>query len=200
MPPSGVGVRQDRAFTLGTNSCGLTPKVDLDAREVMSQLCASDGAVLQGTPYLGEVDGAPHWSSDPDEVVTWSHKKGLNRGIYRSGWASVVRMLQYKCVLAGVPFIRVPAAYTSQCCSGCGHTCRENRESQAVFLCKECGFTCSADVNAARNILTRGLLLRQQWTTGLDGPEDVGAGVRPGAAQAALGAGVEPSTSELAVA
>jgi ribosomal protein L37AE/L43A len=47
---------------------------------------------------------------------------------------------------------KVPAAYTSQRCSACGHVARENRESQAVFRCTACSFACNADVNAAMNI------------------------------------------------
>ena len=44
------------------------------------------------------------------------------------------------------------SAYTSQRCSPCGHVARENRESQAAFLCTARNFACNADVNAARNI------------------------------------------------
>ena len=47
---------------------------------------------------------------------------------------------------------KVPAAYTSQRCSACGHVARDNRKSQAAFLCTACNFACNADVNAARNI------------------------------------------------
>lgn len=47
--------------------------------------------------------------------------------------------------------------YTSQTCSRCGHVDKKNRESQAVFVCKKCSYTANADVNAARNILKRGL-------------------------------------------
>ena len=48
--------------------------------------------------------------------------------------------------------MKVNPAYTSQCCSGCGHVAKDNRESQAVFLCVACGYTGNADVNAAINI------------------------------------------------
>ncbi|ABW15268.1 transposase IS605 OrfB [Parafrankia sp. EAN1pec] len=47
---------------------------------------------------------------------------------------------------------KVPAAYTSQRCSACGHVASGNRESQAVFRCLACGHTANADVNAAVNI------------------------------------------------
>jgi transposase len=76
-------------------------------------------------------------------------KAGLNQGILRSGWGLLVRRLQNK-ALGRVE--KVPAAFTSQCCSACGHVARESRESQALFRCVACGFACNADVNAARNI------------------------------------------------
>ncbi|MDA8270410.1 MAG: zinc ribbon domain-containing protein [Actinomycetota bacterium] len=47
--------------------------------------------------------------------------------------------------------------FTSQTCSQCGNARAENRESQAVFVCKACGHDQHADVNAARNILAAGL-------------------------------------------
>lgn len=46
---------------------------------------------------------------------------------------------------------------TSRRCSSCGHVAQENRESQAVFLCKKCGHSDNADHNAAINILDRAL-------------------------------------------
>jgi putative transposase len=76
-------------------------------------------------------------------------KAGLNREISKSGWGTLVRRLQDK---APGRVEKVPPAFTSQRCSACGHVARENRESQAVFLCAACGYAANADVNAARNI------------------------------------------------
>ena len=76
-------------------------------------------------------------------------KAGLNREISRSVWGLLARRLQDK---APGRVEKVPAAYTSQRCSACGHVARDNRKSQAVFLCTACGYACNADVNAARNI------------------------------------------------
>ncbi|MCW2913424.1 MAG: Transposase [Actinomycetia bacterium] len=76
-------------------------------------------------------------------------KAGLNRGILANGWGRLVTRLEHK---APGRIVKINPAYTSQCCSVCGHVARENRESQAVFLCVACGYTGNADVNAARNI------------------------------------------------
>jgi putative transposase len=75
--------------------------------------------------------------------------RGLNRGIGKSGWGLLASRLEDK---APGRVEKVPAAYTSQRCSACGHVARDNRESQAAFLCTARDFACNADVNAARNI------------------------------------------------
>lgn len=62
--------------------------------------------------------------------------------------------------------VYINPAYTSQRCSACGHVDRGNRESQAVFHCRACGFECNADVNAARNILIAGLGLLESGRDG----------------------------------
>jgi transposase len=76
-------------------------------------------------------------------------KAGLNREIGRSGWGLLVRRLEDK---APGRVHKVNPAYTSQRCSACGHVAAESRESQALFRCVACTFTCNADENAARNI------------------------------------------------
>ena len=76
-------------------------------------------------------------------------KSGLNEGILGSGWGALVERLEEK---APGRLERVPSAHTSQRCSACGYTEKGNRKSQAEFLCGACGYSCNADVNAARNI------------------------------------------------
>jgi putative transposase len=79
-----------------------------------------------------------------------AQKRGLNRAIRRSGWGQLVTRLQHK---AFGRVEQVPAGYTSQRCSACGHVAPGNRKSQAVFECEACDAgRCNADVNAARNI------------------------------------------------
>jgi putative transposase len=79
-----------------------------------------------------------------------AQKRALNREISRQGWGLLVARLKHK-ARGRLEFL--PAAYTSQRCSRCGHVAPENRKSQAVFQCVACSAgPCNADVNAARNI------------------------------------------------
>lgn len=79
-------------------------------------------------------------------------KRGLSREILASGWGELVRRLEDK---APGRVEKVDSRYTSQRCSACGHIAKENRKSQAAFLCVACGYTENADLNAAKNIAAR---------------------------------------------
>ena len=74
------------------------------------------------------------------------------------GWAffQLRSFVEYKAKLAGVPVVVVDARNTSRTCFECGHCEKANRQGQAQFLCRACGHTANADVNAARNIARLG--------------------------------------------
>ena len=76
-------------------------------------------------------------------------KAGLNREIMRSGWGMLAARTEQK---APGRVEKVKAAYTSLRCSDCGWIDKNSRESQAGFVCTNCGFTCNADINAAINV------------------------------------------------
>ena len=61
-------------------------------------------------------------------------------------------LVSYKAEERGIRTVQVDPAYTSQRCSKCGHTARNNRTSQAGFSCAKCGYEVHADYNAAKNI------------------------------------------------
>lgn len=63
----------------------------------------------------------------------------------------------YKAHHLGIEVVLVDPAYTSQRCSTCGYTDRNNRR-KGTFACRECGFIANADVNAAINIRDKFLL------------------------------------------
>ncbi len=83
-------------------------------------------------------------------------KSGLNKSILDQGWFEFRRQLDYKLFWRGGMLVEVNPRHTSQQCSCCGHTAKENRISRDVFRCQVCGHEENADVNAAMNILTVG--------------------------------------------
>lgn len=76
-------------------------------------------------------------------------KAGLNRSILAQGWGMFARYLDYK---APGRVEKINPAYTSLCCSECGTVDAGSRKNQALFVCKSCGYSSNADVNAARTI------------------------------------------------
>lgn len=83
-------------------------------------------------------------------------KAGLNKSILDQGWGEFRRQLEYKSQWRGGIVVAVPPHHTSQECSRCGHTHKENRPSQERFECGACGHKENADINAAKNIRARG--------------------------------------------
>jgi putative transposase len=109
---------------------------------VMEDLCITNmTASAKGTP---EASGA-----------NVRAKSGLNRRISDQGWGEFRRQLGYKLAWAGGELVLVDARNTSRTCTQCGCVSRENRQTQAVFLCTACRHTANADTNAAINILRR---------------------------------------------
>ena len=86
-------------------------------------------------------------------------KSGLNRAILDQAWYEFRRQLEYKLRWRGGQLILVSPQYTSQCCPACSHTAKENRTTQALFACVQCGYTENADVVGAMNVLQRGRAL-----------------------------------------
>ena len=82
-------------------------------------------------------------------------KAGLNKGIYANCWGLFAKRLGHKMKASGTTLVEVPARYSSQECRKCGHTAKENRQSQTVFLCLACGHRDHADHDAAQIVLAR---------------------------------------------
>ena len=71
-----------------------------------------------------------------------------------AGWSffQLRSFIEYRCVRDGVPLATVDPRNTSRTCNLCGYCDKANRRSQAEFVCKSCGYSANADVNAAQNI------------------------------------------------
>lgn len=122
-----------------------------------------------------------------------AQKRGLNRSMRNAALGRLGECIEYKAHLAGVAFIEVPAAYTSQRCHRCGHTCKGNRESQAVFSCKACGWAGNADINAAVNVREEALARWAAQTEQLAGT----SGGKPGGITPVSQAGSKSKTDAL---
>lgn len=83
-------------------------------------------------------------------------KTGLNRAILDQGWGEFRRQLDYKLAWNGGIFLAVPPHNTSLTCPCCASISKDNRLTQAKFLCVGCGYEQNADVVGAINILERG--------------------------------------------
>jgi putative transposase len=87
---------------------------------------------------------------------------GLNNSIHDAGWRhflSLLSILAYTAACAGKRVEVVPAAYTSQDCSGCGERIDKSL-SVRTHVCTHCGLILGRDLNAARNIQWCGQRLR----------------------------------------
>ena len=83
-------------------------------------------------------------------------KSGLNKSILDQGWGEFRRQLDYKLVWNGGWLVVVPPQNTSRTCPCCGHVSADNRQTQARFVCVECGFEENADLVGAINVLRAG--------------------------------------------
>ena len=91
----------------------------------------------------------------------YRRRNGQGRG-YRArmnswSYAELQRQIHYKAQWEGLPVIYVNPAGTSRKCSRCGSRMARIPEENRRLTCQGCGFTVDRDVNAARNILARGL-------------------------------------------
>lgn len=89
------------------------------------------------------------------KMVKENHKQ-LRKAIIDAAWTRFDSYLTYKAVEAGKILIRVNPAYTSQDCSGCGYR-TVKKLCDRTHKCPSCGLEMDRDLNAAKNILARGL-------------------------------------------
>lgn len=80
----------------------------------------------------------------------------LAKSIHDAGWRKFVQILEHKAEEAGGRVIKVPAPFTSQMCSECGDVAPKAL-SVRTHSCALCGYEADRDVNAAKNIKSRGV-------------------------------------------
>lgn len=86
--------------------------------------------------------------------------KKFRAEINRWSFFQLQTFLEYKAQDAGIAVVTIDPRNTSRACSHCGYCDKANRNRHG-FTCKVCGFRLHADLNAAKNIRQRGILIRQ---------------------------------------
>jgi len=80
----------------------------------------------------------------------------FSKSIKDAAWGRLIRYATYKAESAGRSVVLVNPAYTSQDCSSCGNR-KKKTLSERTHRCPKCGLEIDRDLNAALNILARGL-------------------------------------------
>jgi putative transposase len=83
----------------------------------------------------------------------FGHK--TNQKLHSWSFSKFTQMLEYKAIRAGIRFVRVNEAFSSQTCSACRTICKKSRKHRGLYCCKTCGNVINADVNGALNILKK---------------------------------------------
>ncbi|KEY61003.1 RNA-guided endonuclease TnpB family protein [Serratia sp. DD3] len=122
-------------------------------------------------------------------------KAGLNKAILHSGWHMLESFTKYKAYQAGKAFFKIPATYTSQECAVCGNIHPNNRKSQSLFVCGQCGNTDNADHNASLVIKKRAITLILDSGTELSAADVLTASADIGRGGKGKTGGVKSSTS-----
>lgn len=77
------------------------------------------------------------------------------RRMHSWSYAQMRQFLTYKAEARGCMVVAVDPRHTSQQCSTCGYTARNNRRARGLFRCHQCGYELHADLNASYNIAAK---------------------------------------------
>ncbi|WP_370573942.1 RNA-guided endonuclease InsQ/TnpB family protein [Methanomethylovorans sp.] len=83
--------------------------------------------------------------------------KAVRESIGKWAFNELGQFIKYKATIKGIPVYDVDPRNTSKMCSACGNIDKKNRKNQSDFKCTKCNHTENADVNASKNIASRGI-------------------------------------------
>jgi len=129
-------------------------------------------AIVEKKNYINQSVNLLPWPEM--EVLCYENIKNLKKGSTKRNkqtrqkqqhWSyrQVIEAMKMKAQANRVSLVYVNPAYTSQKCSACGNIAASSRNLES-YCCISCGHTQDADINAAKNILQKGL----DWMTSLE--------------------------------
>lgn len=136
---------------------GREKRFTLDTNHVISKQLAND---LQVATYVLE---------DLANIRAGRHNRTMRKWLGQWAFAQLEFMLRYKCEANGIEVVSVDPKYTSQTCNVCGYRDKHNRH-KGEFMCRKCGATDNADLNAAKNIRDKYLLSIHKYGAGCNQP------------------------------
>ena len=97
-----------------------------------------------------------------ENIISWKHNKYLSRNLQLNAPRIFMDKLEYKCIWNDVEFIKVPRNFPStQICSECGERNYNMSGLRNLGIrewdCPHCKTHHDRDINAAKNILNKGL-------------------------------------------
>lgn len=124
------------------------------SRDIVDEAVHRDADVIAFEDLTGIRERVGRWTTDQRRrLSTWTYRRLKN-------------FVTYKALEAGIDVKSFGPQYTSQKCSKCGHTSRDNRSGNS-FCCQNCGYRVHADYNASKNI---GLKAMQGKSLSMVGP------------------------------
>ena len=149
----------ERAPVLGVEDLALKRLLENEKRTTTSQATVAAQEAQPLTPVAARFkrETTSETTRPAKKFLPRVQEKSLHRGWACLGAGIILNQLAYKAARKGGVVVKVNPAYTSKTCPVCQHIDKSNRESQAVFRCKACGFQDHADRVGATNIRTRAM-------------------------------------------
>lgn len=144
-----------------------TQRRDQEMRKQMREILLDDQPKLVAVESLKCISllaSARGTAAAPGKNV--AAKRKLNESLAEAAIGYVGKLLHEEAAKLGIPTVSVPPQGTSQTCPRCGDRRLDNRESQAVFRCRNCGLYAHADWTAAVIIRNRAYVRHCEWQSG----------------------------------
>lgn len=131
-------------------------------RRVLKRLSRKESSLTKNEMHKQSKNLVKYCKSKNISKAIFEDLSGIKKSKRNHGFSfhMLSKLAEYKLNQEGIDFCKVDPSYTSQQCSKCGHTEKKNR-NKSNFKCLKCGYSLNADLNAAKNIKMKYIVLGQ---------------------------------------